>query len=94
MKEEIAAPLWSRLETLGKLQDTETVLRTRTGENRHILLSSALVDLHGGPHAITTFVDITERELWPTCTARKERAVGNRPAVGSNGGLGLGLPIG
>ena len=65
------AQLWYRLETLGKLQDTETVVRTRTGESRRILLSTALVELSSGPHAITTFVDITGREQAEKRCAKK-----------------------
>ncbi len=57
-----AAQLRSRLETLGELHNAETVFRTRGGELRRVLLSTALVELHGGMHAITTFVDITERK--------------------------------
>ena len=60
VEEETIAHLRSRLETDGALYDTETVVRTRAGEIRQVLLSTALVDLHGEPHAITTFVDITE----------------------------------
>ena len=60
---ETAAQLRSRLETVGTLHDTETAVRTRGGEIRQVLLSTALVELRGGLHAITTFVDITERKL-------------------------------
>ncbi len=59
---ETATQLRSRLETVGSLHDTETAVRTRGGEIRQVLLSTALVELRGGLHAITTFVDITERK--------------------------------
>ena len=62
VEEETAAQLRSRLETVSSLLDTETAIRARGGEIRKVLLSTALVDLHGGLHAITTFVDITERK--------------------------------
>ena len=44
------------------MHDTETAVRTRGGEIRQVLLSTALVELRAGLHAITTFVDITERK--------------------------------
>ena len=62
VEQETAARLRSSLETAGRLLDTVTAVRTRDGEIRQVLLSTALVELRGGPHAITTFVDITEQQ--------------------------------
>jgi PAS domain S-box-containing protein len=62
VEEGTAAQLRSRLETAGVLYDTETTVRTRGGEIRQVLLSTALVELRDGLHAITTFVDITEQK--------------------------------
>uniref|UniRef100_Q01WP9 histidine kinase n=1 Tax=Solibacter usitatus (strain Ellin6076) TaxID=234267 RepID=Q01WP9_SOLUE len=57
-----AARLRSQLEACGELHNAETTVRTRSGELRKVLLSTALVELRSGLHAITTFVDITERK--------------------------------
>jgi PAS domain S-box-containing protein len=62
VEEETAAQLRSRLETAGTLYDTKVAVRRRGGEIRHVLMSTALVELRSGLHAITTFADVTEQQ--------------------------------
>jgi two-component system, cell cycle sensor histidine kinase and response regulator CckA len=57
-----AAHLRSRLRKDGRAQGVELTLRTRGGETREVLLSTATVELRGEPHAVSTFVDITQHK--------------------------------
>jgi PAS domain S-box-containing protein len=57
----VLANLNSRLKAVGRLQDEEVAIVTRSGETRHVLFGTALVDLRGEPYAISAMVDITAR---------------------------------
>jgi PAS domain S-box-containing protein len=50
------------LRSAGQVHNMETTITTDKGEIRHILFSMDLIDIHGEPHNLTTFTDITERE--------------------------------
>ncbi len=58
---EAAAVIRERLVNDQALRNVEATLNTRDGETRHVLIGSELVDLRGETHAVTTFVDITDR---------------------------------
>ena len=58
-----AARLRSLLVTHQALRNVDLAIKTRAGETRHVLLGTELVDLYGERHAVTTFVDVTERTL-------------------------------
>jgi PAS domain S-box-containing protein len=54
----IAAELNSRLDALGWLQD-EVAIVTRSGETRHVMFGTVLVEVRGESYAISSMVDIT-----------------------------------
>ena len=56
------AQLSAGLDPIRSLNDVELAIRTRGGEMRHILFSTALIELRGEQHAVTTFIDITDRK--------------------------------
>ncbi|HEX3866650.1 MAG TPA: PAS domain S-box protein, partial [Gemmatimonadaceae bacterium] len=56
------ADLRARLGDLHALRDQELTVRARSGAERLVLIGSELLELHGEPHVITTYVDITERK--------------------------------
>jgi PAS domain S-box-containing protein len=56
------AALRTRLAAHATVRNAEMTIKTRHGEPRYVLLSTDLVELRGEPHAITTFVDITDRK--------------------------------
>ncbi len=45
-----------------RAQGLVMTIRTRGGEAREVLMGTELVELRGQPHAVSTFVDITERK--------------------------------
>lgn len=51
-----------RLSDESLIPAVELGLRTKWGEPRHVLVSSALINLEGEPCVLDTFVDITERK--------------------------------
>jgi PAS domain S-box-containing protein len=57
-----ALSLRNELEKGRSLSDKEVIIRTRNGQIRYVIMGTVLVDMHNGPHAITTFVDITARK--------------------------------
>ena len=56
-----AARLRGRLTAEHRLRGVEVPVRTRDGEIRHAILGTALVELRGHAHAVSTFVDVTAR---------------------------------
>ncbi|NOT25580.1 MAG: PAS domain S-box protein [Acidobacteria bacterium] len=62
VEEDAAAGVRARLHAHEVLRDAELVIRTRSGDTRHVLMGTVLVELRQEPHTITTFVDITERK--------------------------------
>ena len=46
----------------GSIRDLELELTTKTGEIRHVLTGMETIELQGGPHVVSTFVDITGRK--------------------------------
>lgn len=58
---ESADAMVAELQRGGALLNLEIKVRTREGEVRSVILGTVLVEMEGTPHAITTFVDITER---------------------------------
>lgn len=62
LDDEELAPIRERLQSQGTLRDHEAIFRNRWGQPRHILVSSAVVELRQGRHTLTTYVDITPRK--------------------------------
>jgi PAS domain S-box-containing protein len=58
--------LAAQLEGFRELRDRELTLRTRSGEQRHVVVAADLVSLHGEQHTITMFVDITAQKTSET----------------------------
>lgn len=52
----------ARLREQGVVRGYETVLRTKSGELRHVLLSVEIIDLEGVAHLLTLIFDITDRK--------------------------------
>ncbi len=46
----------------GSARDLELVVTTSTGETRHVLAAMETIELRGGPHVVSTIVDITGRK--------------------------------
>jgi two-component system cell cycle sensor histidine kinase/response regulator CckA len=57
-----AAKLRAQLKSHTTIRDEEVVVKTRNGQALDILIGTELIELRGEQHAITTFVDITERK--------------------------------
>ncbi len=45
----------------GSLPDFATIFRTKSGELRHVTVSSSIIAMEGKPHLLATVVDVTER---------------------------------
>lgn len=56
----------------GTLRNHETTVRTRSGDERIVLVNSELVDIGGRPHVVTLTVDITERKRAETALSESE----------------------
>jgi PAS domain S-box-containing protein len=52
------------------VRDMELGLKTRRGETLHVLTGMETIEFQGEPHAVSTFVDITERKRAETALAR------------------------
>jgi len=56
------ANIWQKLLETGSLQNQEIELRTKSGENRIVLLSAELIELEAKQCVLNIFHDITERK--------------------------------
>ncbi|MBA3352380.1 MAG: PAS domain S-box protein, partial [Blastocatellia bacterium] len=59
---DVAEQMGSRLENEGVLRDVEGILTTRSDEGIPVSVSTELVDLQGVQHAITTYLNGTQRD--------------------------------
>jgi two-component system cell cycle sensor histidine kinase/response regulator CckA len=57
-----AARLRKHLQAQPTIRDVEVAIKTRSGQLLNVLIGTELIELRGETHAITTFVDITERK--------------------------------
>jgi PAS domain S-box-containing protein len=62
MDARVVEDLRAHMATSQKLENVEVEMRARDGGRRRILLSTEPVELHGEPHSISTFVDVTARK--------------------------------
>ncbi len=76
VREDASAVLRAELAEKERLQNAEVTLRVRHGEERHVLLASEFVELHGERHAVSTFVDITERKRAEAALEEHSRYLG------------------
>ncbi|MEP6622781.1 MAG: PAS domain S-box protein, partial [bacterium] len=58
---DVAQQIRARLDAGGLRGDEVWQAWTKNGDKRHVLISSTVVDITRGPHAITTFVDVSRR---------------------------------
>ena len=82
---EARTKFWADLERNGSLREVECQFRTRGGTVHTVLVSAEIIEVNHEQHALSCFVDITERkrvenELLQTVAREKE--LGTRLALG------------